>query len=87
MGASTYQLPRQRIESSVDESQEPSPLSASRSTIWWSRGPQSVAPCTGEIQVPPQETRKEIIREYHTSLVDGHKGITKTFRLIRGRFV
>ena len=43
--------------------------------------------CTGEMQVPPQESRKRIIKEYHTSLVGGHKGITKTFKLIRSRFV
>ena len=43
--------------------------------------------CTGEIKVPPQESRKEIIKEYHTSLVGRHRGITKTFKLIRSRFV
>ena len=43
--------------------------------------------CTGEIQVPPPEQRKSIIREYHASLVGGHKGVTKTFRRIRNRFV
>lgn len=43
--------------------------------------------CTGEIQVPPEDRRKQITSEYHSSLVGGHKGVTKTFRLIRNRFV
>lgn len=43
--------------------------------------------CTGKIQVPPEDMRKAIISEYHSSLVGGHKGVTKTFRLIRNRFV
>ena len=41
--------------------------------------------CYGKIQVPPPEMRPKIIEEYHSSLIGGHKGITKTYRRIRER--
>ena len=43
--------------------------------------------CTGEVQTPPAAQRKQIIHEYHSSLTGGHKGITKTYKNIRNRFL
>ena len=65
------------------------PMSALKNTIRsvFSDSDVSFTLCTGEIQVPPAEHRKRIIREYHASLVGGHKGVTKTYLRIRNRFV
>ncbi|XP_051153829.1 uncharacterized protein LOC127291410 [Leptopilina boulardi] len=43
--------------------------------------------CHGKIEVPPPELRPKIISEYHESLLAGHKGITKTYRRIRERYL
>ena len=42
--------------------------------------------CTGEVTIPPVETRSNIIREKHESSVAGHKGITKTYLRIRQHY-
>lgn len=42
--------------------------------------------CTGQIQFPSVEERPKIIREYHESVVGGHKGVTKTYKRIRDDF-
>ena len=65
------------------------PMSTLKNTIRsvFSDSDVSFTLCTGEIQVPPAEHRKRIIREYHASLVGGHKGVTKTYLRIRNRFV
>ena len=42
--------------------------------------------CSGEVQIPLPEQRRSIIKEFHSSLTGGHKGITKTYRRIRERF-
>ena len=42
-------------------------------------GDITVTLCHGKIQVPPLELRPKIIEEYHSSLIGGHKGITKTY--------
>ena len=42
--------------------------------------------CYGKIEIPPEELRPQIIAEFHNSLIDGHKGITKTYRRIRERY-
>jgi len=33
--------------------------------------------------IPPKEGHTTIIQEHHTSAVGGHKGITKTYQLIK----
>ena len=48
--------------------------------------PMSITICTGEIQLPPETEREDIIRHYHESLIGGHKGVTKTYRRIRSLF-
>ena len=40
-----------------------------------------------KIQVPPPEMRPKIIEEYHSSLIGGHKGLTKTYIRIRERYI
>lgn len=42
--------------------------------------------CLGKIEIPSLEKRKEIVREFHSSLVCGHKGLRKPYRRIRERF-
>lgn len=42
--------------------------------------------CHGKIEVPPNELHPKIISEYHSSLIRGHKGITKTYKRIRDRY-
>ena len=42
--------------------------------------------CSGEIIIPPYHKRKEIIREFHESVVGGHKGVTKTYTRIRSTY-
>ena len=49
-------------------------------------GDITVTLCHGKIQVPPPEMRPKIIEEYHCSIIEGHKGITKTYRRIRERY-
>ena len=46
----------------------------------------TVTLCHGKIQVPPPELRPKIIEEYHSSLIGGHKGVTKTYRRISERY-
>ena len=42
--------------------------------------------CSGEVQTPPPAERGNVIREFHSSLTGGHKGVTKTYRRVRERF-
>ena len=42
--------------------------------------------CHRKIEVPPLEDRQRIIKKYHSNLVGGHKGITKTYLRIRERY-
>ena len=49
-------------------------------------GDITVTLCHGKIQVPHYEKRHKIIEEYHSSLIGGHKGITKNCRRIRERY-
>lgn len=48
--------------------------------------PITITICTGEIQLPLENEREDIIRYYHESLIGGHKGVTKTYRRIRSLF-
>ena len=47
--------------------------------IIFKRTPIMITICTGEIQLPPENKRVDIIRHYHESLIGGHKGVTKTY--------
>ena len=38
------------------------------------------------IPIPPVEDRFKIMREYHISVIGGHKGITKTYALLAKDF-
>ena len=42
--------------------------------------------CCGQIEIPPETNREEIIHEYHCSVTGGHKGSTKTYDRIRENF-
>ena len=50
------------------------------------QGDITITLCHGKIEVPPEEIRPQIIKEYHGSLIGGHKGITKTYLRIRERY-
>ena len=41
-------------------------------------GDITVTLCHGKIQITPPKMRPKIIEEYHSNLIGGHKGITKT---------
>lgn len=40
----------------------------------------------GKIEIPPEGIRAKIIAEFHNSRIAGHKGVTKTYLRIRGRY-
>ena len=42
--------------------------------------------CYGNIRVPPEPIRQNIISEFHEGLIGGHKGVTKTYLRIREKF-
>lgn len=42
--------------------------------------------CYGSTTITPEDVRNEIIEENHHSLVAGHKGVTKTYKITRERF-
>lgn len=46
----------------------------------------AVTICYGKLKSPPIENRGQIIREFHESLIGGHRGVTKTYRKVRERF-
>ena len=50
------------------------------------KGDFKITVCTGEIQIPSEEQRLQIIRESHDSTVGGHKGETKTLARVREKF-
>ena len=43
--------------------------------------------CYGNVNIPPEELRTQIISENHESKIGGHKGINKTYRRIRERYM
>lgn len=43
--------------------------------------------CSGSIQVPPTDERPAIIADVHNSVVNGHKGVTKTLHRIREKYI
>ena len=45
-----------------------------------------IAICSGEVISPPFHKRDEIIKEFHESVVGGHKGISKTYRRVRSSY-
>ncbi|XP_043474358.1 uncharacterized protein LOC122506310 [Leptopilina heterotoma] len=46
----------------------------------------NVTICHGQVSVPKEENREDIISEFHKSKIAGHKGIVKTYRRIREKF-
>lgn len=42
--------------------------------------------CTNEISLPSERERLKIIEENHSSIIGGHKGVTKTYNRIRQRY-
>ncbi|XP_032689886.1 uncharacterized protein LOC116853116 [Odontomachus brunneus] len=42
--------------------------------------------CTNKVQIPPLPDRRRIIEENHASTIGGHKGITKTYLRIKGKY-
>ena len=74
--------------SKVNDALENLPDSALRNIIRrvFSAGDLRITLCLGKVETPPPEKRKEIINEFHRSLVGGHKGVRKTYRRIRERF-
>ena len=45
---------------------------------YFGKGNFKITVCTGEVQIPAEEQRSEIIQESHDSTVGGHKGENKT---------
>ena len=43
--------------------------------------------CYGNVNIRPEELRTQIISENHESKIGGHKGINKTYRRIRERYM
>ena len=43
--------------------------------------------CYGNVNIPPEELRTQIISENHKSKIGGHKEINKTYRRIRERYM
>ena len=41
--------------------------------------------CHGNVNIPPEELRTQIISENHENKIGGHKGVNKTYRKIRER--
>ncbi|KYN00579.1 hypothetical protein ALC62_08648 [Cyphomyrmex costatus] len=48
--------------------------------------PVSITVCENFIRTPMPDERKDIIAENHSSAIGGHKGITKTYKRIRGNY-
>ena len=46
----------------------------------------SIIVCSGEIIIPPANQREEIIKEFHESVVGGHKGASKTYWKVRSNY-
>ena len=46
----------------------------------------NVTVCHGNVCIPPEEDREQIIVENHQSKIGGHKGVNKTYKRIRERF-
>ncbi|XP_036142126.1 uncharacterized protein LOC118645358 [Monomorium pharaonis] len=48
--------------------------------------PITITICKGITSIPLEKDRIKIINEHHESAVGGHKGVTKTYRLIKKRY-
>ena len=46
----------------------------------------SIIVCSGEIVIPPVNQRVEIIKEFHESVIGGHKGASKTYCRVRSNY-
>ena len=42
--------------------------------------------CYGNVSIPPEESRLEIISENHDSKIVGHKGVNETYQRIREKY-
>lgn len=42
--------------------------------------------CKSLVRIPLESERHDLIKEYHTSSVNGHKGVTKTYNRLRHNF-
>ena len=54
--------------------------------VYFGKGDYIITICSGEIEIPPENERVQIIKESHDSNVGGHKGETKTLQRVRERF-
>lgn len=50
-------------------------------------GSRTITLCHGKLEVPPGESRQQLISEYHDGLLSGHKDVTKTYRRLRERYM
>lgn len=48
--------------------------------------PTKIFICANRRTVPPPSERTAIINEYHSSTINGHKGITKTYKRLKERY-
>ena len=62
-------------DSSSDQEEPPNIPTIPQSTI-----------SSSNLQNPPEDTRKQLIEESHSSLVGGHKGVTKTFNRLQTKY-
>ena len=46
----------------------------------------SITVCSGVIVIPPVNQREEIIKEFHESVIGGHKGASKTYWRVRSNY-
>ncbi|XP_025161882.1 uncharacterized protein LOC112590215 [Harpegnathos saltator] len=48
--------------------------------------PTKILLCNNQIQVPPPGDRRRILEECHSSMIGGHKGVTKTYLRIKEKY-
>lgn len=48
--------------------------------------PHTIIICNNSVRIPPQEQRRDLIKECHSSTIGGHKGVTKTCNRLRQNY-